>query len=78
MRYGRYYTIDTEPKGDEKPIPLKEIIQPNNEVPEKYFLKDTDKLKNSNIYVDLNVSNGQHRKDIRISFLKEVCLHTMI
>lgn len=45
MRYGRYYTVDTEPKGDEKPIPLKEIIQPNNEVPEKYFLKDTDKLK---------------------------------
>ncbi|EOA7317655.1 DNA (cytosine-5-)-methyltransferase [Enterococcus faecalis] len=45
MRYGRYYTVDTEPKGDEKPIPLKEIIQPNDEVPEKYFLKDTDKLK---------------------------------
>ncbi|MHC5374227.1 DNA (cytosine-5-)-methyltransferase [Enterococcus sp. LJL120] len=44
MRHGRYYTIDTEPTMSEKPIPLSDIIQPEAEVDEKYFLTDSEKL----------------------------------
>lgn len=46
MRLGYFYTADTEPLGNEKPIPLKNIIQPENEVDEKYYLdkKQIDKF----------------------------------
>lgn len=45
MRYGRCYSIDTEPNFNEKPITLGEILQDESEVPEKYFLTDSTKLK---------------------------------
>lgn len=44
MRHGRYFTIDTEPTMEESPIPLKDIIVSENDVPEKYYI-DGDKLK---------------------------------
>lgn len=44
MRYGKYFTIETEPKGDEKPITLSEILQSEEEVNEKYYLTDKEKL----------------------------------
>lgn len=45
MRHGRYFTIDTEPTGDEQPITLGEIIQSENEIDEKYYLTDSQKIK---------------------------------
>lgn len=45
MRHGRYYTIETAPRGDEKPITLGEIIQPNNDVDKKYFITEKEKLE---------------------------------
>lgn len=45
MRHGRYFTIDTEPLGNEKPITLGEILQPSEDVPEKYFITDETKLE---------------------------------
>ena len=44
MRHGRYFTIDTEPTREEKPITLRQIIQPSTEVEEKYYLTDKDKI----------------------------------
>ncbi|MBA5728440.1 DNA (cytosine-5-)-methyltransferase [Aerococcaceae bacterium INB8] len=44
MRYGYYYSADTVPLGDEKPITLREIIVPEEEVPEKYYIEG-DKLE---------------------------------
>lgn len=38
MRHGYYYSADTEPVGDEKPITLREILVPEEEVPEKYYV----------------------------------------
>lgn len=38
MRHGYFYTADTEPLGNEKPIPLKDILVPENEVPESYYV----------------------------------------
>ena len=34
MRYGRYFTIDTEPTFEENPIPLKNILQKEDEIDE--------------------------------------------
>ena len=45
MRHGKYYSIDTEPNYDGKPITLGEILQDESDVPEKYFLTDPAKLK---------------------------------
>lgn len=45
MRHGKYYSIDTEPNYDGKPITLGEILQDENQVPEKYFLTDPAKLE---------------------------------
>ena len=44
MSKGKYYTIDTKPLGNEKPTTLGQIIQPENEVDERYFLTDEEKL----------------------------------
>ena len=44
MRHGKYYSIDTEPDYNGKPITLGEILQNEEEVPEKYFLTDSSKL----------------------------------
>ncbi|XJS10919.1 DNA (cytosine-5-)-methyltransferase [Aerococcaceae bacterium WGS1372] len=44
MRHGYYYSADTEPLGDEKPITLGEIIVPETEVPEKYYI-DGERLE---------------------------------
>lgn len=45
MRYGKYFTIETEPIGNEKPLTLSELIQDVNEVNEKYYLSDEAKLE---------------------------------
>lgn len=45
MRNGRYFTIDTEPTLDEQPKTLGEVLQPENEIPEKYYLNDDKKLE---------------------------------
>lgn len=45
MRHGKYYSIDTEKDYDGKPITLRQILQSENEVPEKYFLTDSAKIK---------------------------------
>ena len=39
MRHGYYYSADTEPLGDEIPITLREIIVPESDVPEKYYIE---------------------------------------
>lgn len=44
MRHGAYFTIDTEPKGDIEPIPLKKVILPIQDIEEKFFL-DNNKEK---------------------------------
>ncbi|WP_238981733.1 DNA (cytosine-5-)-methyltransferase [Fructilactobacillus sanfranciscensis] len=44
MRNGVYYTIDTKALGNEKPIPLKDVVQPEEEVPEKFFVNDEEKI----------------------------------
>ena len=45
MRHGKYYSIDTEPNYQGKPIPLGQILQDENDVPEKYFITDSAKLE---------------------------------
>lgn len=45
MRHGKCYSIDTEPDYNGKPITLREVLQNEDEVPEKYFLTDSSKLK---------------------------------
>ena len=45
MRHGRYYSIDTAPNYDGEPITLGEILQNEEEVPEKFFINDTAKLE---------------------------------
>ncbi|MHC3378032.1 DNA (cytosine-5-)-methyltransferase [Ligilactobacillus equi] len=45
MHHGHYYTIDTEPVGDEKPVTLGQIVQPEVDVDEKYYLTDETKLE---------------------------------
>lgn len=44
MRHGRYFTIETVPKKDEKPITLGDILQPEEEVEDKFYLNDEVKL----------------------------------
>lgn len=44
MRHGYYYSADTEPLGNENPIILKDILVPEEEVPEKYYI-DGEKLE---------------------------------
>ena len=44
MTNGYYYIIETEPKGDEEPIPMKEIVVQPNQVPEEYYI-DGEKLE---------------------------------
>lgn len=44
MRHGRYYTIDTKPTLDDPPITLGEIVQLESEIPEKFYLNNSDKL----------------------------------
>lgn len=45
MRYGRYYTVDTAPTGEETPIPLKETLQDEKDVPEKFYIDDSVKIQ---------------------------------
>ena len=45
MRHGKYYSIDTEPNYNGSPITLGEILQDEEDVPEKYFVTDPDKLE---------------------------------
>lgn len=40
MRYGVYYTADTEPLGNERPTTLGEILQPLEEVSKEYYLTE--------------------------------------
>ena len=45
MRHGKYYSIDTAPNYDGEPITLGEILQNEEEVPEKFFINDPAKLE---------------------------------
>lgn len=45
MRHGKYYSIDTTPNFDGEPITLGEILQNENDVPEKFFVTDQAKLE---------------------------------
>ena len=45
MRHGRYYSIDTAPNYDGEPITLGEILQNEEEVPEKFFINNPAKLE---------------------------------
>ena len=45
MRHGRYYSIGTAPNYDGEPITLGEILQNEEEVPEKFFINDPAKLE---------------------------------
>ena len=45
MRHGKYYSVDTKPDFDGGPIPLRDILQNENEIPEKYFITDPAKLE---------------------------------
>lgn len=45
MRHGRYFTIDTVPTKEEKPVTLGEILVAEEDVPEKYFVTDPVKLE---------------------------------
>ncbi|WP_308185441.1 DNA cytosine methyltransferase [Neisseria polysaccharea] len=45
MRHGKYYSADTEPDYDGKPITLREILQNEEDVPKKYFLTDSTTLE---------------------------------
>ena len=45
MRHGKYYSVDTKPDFSGKAITLGEILQDENEVPEKYFITDPEKLE---------------------------------
>ena len=44
MRHGYFYTADTEPLGNEQPITLGDIVIPENEVPDNYYITG-DKLE---------------------------------
>ncbi|GAA6114323.1 hypothetical protein AP20H10_06860 [Apilactobacillus apinorum] len=44
MRHGKYFTIDSVPNSDKKATPLKEIIQSEDDVDEKYYVDDKDKI----------------------------------
>ncbi|WP_220751142.1 DNA (cytosine-5-)-methyltransferase [Apilactobacillus xinyiensis] len=44
MRHGKYYTIDTQALGEERPTPLKDIVQPEDEVDDKYYVTDENKI----------------------------------
>lgn len=45
MRFGKYYSIDTEQNYKGNPITLREILQDEQDVAEKYFLTDEAKLE---------------------------------
>lgn len=45
MRHGRYFTVDTVPTMEEDPVALRELLVPEEEVPEKYFITDQVKLE---------------------------------
>ncbi|WP_188353522.1 DNA cytosine methyltransferase [Leuconostoc pseudomesenteroides] len=45
MRHGRYFTIETKPCDNEKPIPLKETLLSEAEVGNEFYIHDTDKIK---------------------------------
>lgn len=44
MRHGKFFSIDTIPAGDEDPITLGDILHPIDQVDEKYFITDEEKL----------------------------------
>lgn len=45
MRHGRYFTFDSIPFGDEVPITLGEILQPEDEVEEEYYITNAERLE---------------------------------
>lgn len=44
MRHGIYYTIDSLPSRKERPIPLKEILQPEFQIDDKYYVENQQKI----------------------------------
>ncbi|HFH9834844.1 TPA: DNA cytosine methyltransferase [Streptococcus suis] len=45
MRHGKYYTMETEPNYKGNRLTLGDIVQDENEVDEKYYITDPDKLE---------------------------------
>lgn len=45
MRHGEYFTIDTQALGNEQPTALKDILQPEQDVDEKYFVDDATRIE---------------------------------
>lgn len=45
MRHGRYFTIETKPCENEKPIPLKDTLLSESEVGDEFYIHDADKIK---------------------------------
>jgi len=45
MRHGKYYTIETEPNYKGSHLTLGDIVQDENDVDERYFITDPDKLE---------------------------------
>ncbi|CAI2614643.1 hypothetical protein AKUA1404_01240 [Apilactobacillus kunkeei] len=44
MRHGKYFTIDSVPNSDKKPTPLRDIVQPEDDIDEKYYIDDQAKI----------------------------------
>jgi len=45
MRHGRYFTIDTVPTMEETPIKLGDILEAEENIPEKYYVTDEKRLE---------------------------------
>lgn len=45
MRHGRYFTIDTVPTMKETPIPLRDILENEEDVPDNYYVTDEKRLE---------------------------------
>ncbi|WP_192987802.1 DNA (cytosine-5-)-methyltransferase [Carnobacterium mobile] len=45
MRHGRYFTIDTVPTMEETPIKLGDILEAEENIPEKYYVTDEKQLE---------------------------------
>lgn len=76
MRNGKFTSIETVPVS-EKPIPLKDILQPESEVNDKYYLNEDDILKFKTLR-GAKKFNVFLLMDICILFQKEVCPKLMI
>lgn len=78
MRHGRYFTIDTVPTMEETPIPLGEILENEENVPEKYYVTDEKRLEKFKYLRGSKKLNALLLKGINIFILKVEWLQQMI